>query len=412
VGSLERLAGVIRCGLRADLSPTLRELAWSAVSQWAKPAPRDPVHGLWRPVAARPLEQTLAALRDNWPRILESLQVDGTAVVVAAELGMPEAFSALPRVIDSESYPAALRARAVAALERADDATIARAVEAALASDQADVRMAARRLVVRRTPKRAAAVLREAVETATLPERQEAIQLLAELKTPEATRAIAAWMDRVERGACPPELMLDALDAAAASRNPELVARSAAYLERRAAEGPVAEYAMCLEGGDVKRGELIFATKQEVSCRRCHALKPGVSLIGPSLASVGAERTRVELLDSIVRPNEKITEGFRTTSLLVDTGLVVTGLLRREDAEHAVLVDAEGKEIVVEVATIEERLEGQSSMPEDLVKHMTRRELRDLVAYLATLRAAPLNAENSQAPGHGVESAEPPASEN
>ena len=35
---------------------------------------------------------------------------------------------------------------------------------------------------------------------------------------------------------------------------------------------------------------------------------------------------------------------------------------------------------------IEERKPGKSPMPEDLVKHLTKFELRDLIAYLASLK--------------------------
>jgi quinoprotein glucose dehydrogenase len=94
-------------------------------------------------------------------------------------------------------------------------------------------------------------------------------------------------------------------------------------------------------------------------------------------------------LESIVAPNAKITEGFKTTVMMLDTGRAVSGVLRREDGEHAVLVDAEGKEIAVNLAEVEERSEGMSAMPEGLARQMTASELRDLVEYLAGLRAPP-----------------------
>ena len=52
------------------------------------------------------------------------------------------------------------------------------------------------------------------------------------------------------------------------------------------------------------------------------------------------------------------------------------------------LVDPDNKEIAVNLAEIEERLEGRSAMPEDAMKHISARDLRDLVEYLSTLRAA------------------------
>jgi len=42
--------------------------------------------------------------------------------------------------------------------------------------------------------------------------------------------------------------------------------------------------------------------------------------------------------------------------------------------------------IVVPVAAIDSRTRGTSAMPADLVKQLTRRDLRDLVEYLASLK--------------------------
>jgi quinoprotein glucose dehydrogenase len=400
IGGGDRLQAVVRCGLRTNLSPAVRELAWATVSQWAAPAPRDPVHGSWRPVAARPADQTIAAVRTMWSSILASSKVDGTGVVVAAELKMPEAFGSLLGIVEQESCPPALRARAIAALGDAEESVVLEAIRSALASSNVDLRNAARRLLVKRFPARAVAALSEAAESATTLERQEAIQILAQLAIPEARNAIAAWMDRVEQNSCPQELALDVLEAAAASGDDALVARQRKYQEQRLAEDPLAKYAMCADGGDAVRGAQVFAANAALACKRCHSLKPGVQLVGPSLADVGAKRQRSELLESLVRPNAKIVEGFQTTSLLLDSGLAVAGILRREDATHAVLVDFEGKEQVVEIASIEERSQGLSAMPEDLVTHTTPRELRDLVAYLSTLRDTTV-VEGVASSGHG-----------
>lgn len=400
LGGADRLQAVMRCGLRTDVSPTVRELAWATVGQWAAPAPRDPVHGAWRPVAARPAEQTIAALRAMWPSILAASTVDGTGVVVAAESGLPEAFGALLGIVEQETCPPALRARAIAALGDAEESVVLDAIHSALASSNVDLRTAARRLLVKRVPTKAVAALREAAESATMLERQDAIQVLSQLATPEAQQEIAAWMDRVEQNTCPQELALDVLEAAAASRDDALVVRQRKFQDQQSAGGPLAKYAMCAEGGDALRGAQVFAGNAALACKRCHSLKPGEQLVGPSLADVGAKRQRAELLESLVRPNAKIVEGFQTTSLLLDTGLAVAGILRREDGTHAVLVDPEGKEQVVEVASIEERSQGLSAMPEDLVTHMTPHELRDLVAYLSTLRDTTA-VESSASGGHG-----------
>jgi quinoprotein glucose dehydrogenase len=387
-GAPASLEAVVRCGLRADLTPAIREFAWAAVRQWAQPSPRDPVHGQWRPVEPRPAGRVVAVLRQLWPVISDTAAVDRTGVVVAAELGLPEALAALVEIVDSNESPPALRARAVEALATAQETDALHAIESALGSSSVDLRLAGRRLLVRRFPERAVEALRAALESSTIPEQQEALAMLGRSDAPEAREAIGAWMTRVEQGACPPELVLDVLETAAAADDAELVARQAEYRQQQAAAGPAAEFAMCLEGGDAARGLEVYSTNAALSCKRCHALKPDVTMVGPSLSDIGAKRTRAEILESIVQPNAKITEGFQTTSLLLETGLAVAGILRREDDQHAVLVDPEGKEVVVEVASIEERSQGLSAMPDGLMQHMTPRDLRNLVAFLSMQKTA------------------------
>lgn len=61
-------------------------------------------------------------------------------------------------------------------------------------------------------------------------------------------------------------------------------------------------------------------------------------------------------------------------------------MLKSEDAKEVRLVPAEGKPVIVQKDEIDERRSGPSAMPADLVQHLTKRELRDLVEFLANLK--------------------------
>jgi quinoprotein glucose dehydrogenase len=103
------------------------------------------------------------------------------------------------------------------------------------------------------------------------------------------------------------------------------------------------------------------------------------------LTTIGQTKDKYYLLQSIVEPDAAIAENFATVVLLTDEGQVLSGILKRETDTLIELIDAEGKLIQVQPAHVESRQIGKSSMPVDLLKHLTRRELRDLVAYLASL---------------------------
>jgi len=74
-------------------------------------------------------------------------------------------------------------------------------------------------------------------------------------------------------------------------------------------------------GGDVGAGEALFAQSSvgtQAGCTTCHSLEPGVTLVGPSVANIGAEAgSRVSgvsaedyLRQSILEPNAYVVEGF------------------------------------------------------------------------------------------------------
>jgi quinoprotein glucose dehydrogenase len=371
------------------------------VRQWAEPSPRDPVHGSWRPLEARTADEVAGVAKAALPAIQKAGAAGAMGVVVAAEVGVHDAFMPLMGIVKDEAISPWLRARAMKALKNADASITESAIEAGLNSKAAGVRSAARQLLVERFPEHAVEPLREAAESATMPERQAAIDMIAGLDAAAAREAIGQWLIRVEDNTCPPELALNVLEAAAKSPDATIVERHKKYVERQAAAGPMAAFAASLAGGDAATGEQIFKQREALSCRRCHSLVPGEVLVGPNLADVGLRRSRSELLESIVAPNAKISEGFQTTVLQLDTGKVVAGILRREDDKHAVLVDAEGSDIVVDLSTVEDRFEGLSAMPEDLVKQMTPRDVRDLVEFLSGLKTPPTADAAAVAGGHG-----------
>ncbi len=70
----------------------------------------------------------------------------------------------------------------------------------------------------------------------------------------------------------------------------------------------------------------------------------------------------------------------------MNNGKSVAGVLKGEDAQEVRLMTAEGKLVVVPRKQIDERQTGKSAMPEDVIKYLSKSELRDLVEFLASLK--------------------------
>lgn len=111
--------------------------------------------------------------------------------------------------------------------------------------------------------------------------------------------------------------------------------------------------------------------------------------VGPQLSGIAATRDSRSLLESIVAPSAVIAKGFETVVILTADGVVVSGIVREETDDVVSLMTPAGVLVTIPVADIDERATGLSGMPADLGTTLTRREIRDLVAYLATLTAPP-----------------------
>ena len=157
------------------------------------------------------------------------------------------------------------------------------------------------------------------------------------------------------------------------------------YLKTGKGGDSVMAFREALSGGDGSRGRTIFFEKTEVSCVRCHKVGDTGGEVGPNLTTIGL-KPRKYLLESIADPNKVIAEGFDTVVAITDDGLVHTGIVKDQDDTTITLVNADGKVIVLDKDSIDEQVPGRSSMPEDLVKQLTPREMRDLVEYLSTLK--------------------------
>jgi quinoprotein glucose dehydrogenase len=141
----------------------------------------------------------------------------------------------------------------------------------------------------------------------------------------------------------------------------------------------------CLDGGDPARGRALFYGKVAVSCVRCHRVEGTGGDVGPKLDGIAKDKDRRYLLEAIVAPDAKVADAFRTTVIVTDDGRTLAGIVSGEKDGVLTLKNADGGIVDVPLDTIEDRASGPSSMPADIVRKLSRRELRDLVAWLSSL---------------------------
>ncbi len=141
-----------------------------------------------------------------------------------------------------------------------------------------------------------------------------------------------------------------------------------------------------MAGGDPLRGQAVFEG-QRTACIACHTVQGRGGRIGPDLSTTGARRTTRDLLEAILFPNSSLARGFETFAVSTSDGKIHNGLILSETTDAIRLRTTEQLDLTILRSDIEELQPSTVSvMPTGLDRTMSEPELRDLVAYLGTLK--------------------------
>jgi putative heme-binding domain-containing protein len=134
---------------------------------------------------------------------------------------------------------------------------------------------------------------------------------------------------------------------------------------------------------DVAAGKAVFGKR----CATCHRLDNVGYEVGPSLMAL-TDRSPLTLLTAILDPNAAVEDRYVDYLALLDDGRQLSGMLARETGSSIVFVGQDGKQTDILRSEIEAlRSSGKSLMPEGLERDMTRQELADVIAYVASSRS-------------------------
>jgi putative heme-binding domain-containing protein len=135
--------------------------------------------------------------------------------------------------------------------------------------------------------------------------------------------------------------------------------------------------------GDSARGEKLFWS-QALNCGTCHKVGDRGTAVGPDLTVIGKDRSRADLLESILEPSRRIEPKFATYVARTAAGKSFTGVVIKRDDKVVTLRDAQGKDTTLASGEVEElRPSPVSLMPSGQLAGLTAQEAADLLAYLA-----------------------------
>lgn len=210
----------------------------------------------------------------------------------------------------------------------------------------------------------------QALLLATLADSQPAVRA-------EAVRALRALKD--EQG------VAKALTQLQSGTDSELAALAALAAGKTM---PLLKFEDVAEGGDPGAGRRIFFHPNSVRCAQCHTVHHQGGQVGPDLSVVARAMDRKKLAQSILHPSAEIAPQFTVWTFLMESGKVINGVILGEaNKDNLTIGTVDGKVVSIKRKEIEEQIPQKASlMPEKLSEKLTKQELRDLIAYLQTLK--------------------------
>ena len=143
--------------------------------------------------------------------------------------------------------------------------------------------------------------------------------------------------------------------------------------------------------GNPAQGRALFFDLKGVACIKCHTVGKDGGTVGPELSTVGAKYPRDDLIASVLFPSAKIFQGYEPVVVATSDGRVLTGIVKNETPEVLEIEDADARRIKIAKDQVEERKPSDVSiMPSGLAEGLSRQDFADLVAYLETLKEAPI----------------------
>jgi quinoprotein glucose dehydrogenase len=376
------------------MNDAFRLVALNALETWDEPGPREGVWGRWAPLPARAAGIARASIKSHLPDLLKTAQ--GDVLNKARELdnrfGAEKPVEKLVALVKDEGVAANLRIDYLKTLDSRNGVSgsvVDEACHAALINPASPpaLKVAARGILMKRNPAASMTLINEALLTGSVPERQEAVVALSHLRSGDAEKKLLEMGNQLVAGTLDPVIQVEVLESVRhrdEKRSPwrTILTHYDANMDQGA--DPLAMHRVALQGGDAELGHTLFLNHQAAQCLRCHAVGGQGGIVGPDLKGIASRQNVDYLLESLVVPSAKVVEGYGIVSVTLKDGKTIAGVLQQKTAQNLTLL--EGTVVrTIPASDVAEMSPPMSAMP-PMAALLTPRELRDVLAYLQSLK--------------------------
>lgn len=388
VGNEAAMMALVSYSLNESNPATMRAEAIAALSTWVKPSVLDRVDGRYRGEVTRAAKSVKDASAEPLFKLSRSKEqlVRLAAVRAIGKLQIGQGTPPLVTNLRSDK-DAEVRREALKSLVTIQSPAVEEAIAMGLQDKSQEVRATALDLLPKTQIEKTVMVklLEDVIQTKTIEERQVALTTLGTLPAANTKPSFEKFLNLLEAKKLPVEVNLELGDALAAADIKDLIQRFKMINAKSSPDTLRAFYVGALYGGKERSGASIFYNHQAAQCIRCHAIGDNGGNAGPPLNGIASRLTRQQLLESLIDPGSNLASGFGTVSLQLSNGKKLSGILQQETATSVTLKIGGGADTTIAKKDIAARQNAPSSMP-PMGSLLSKKEIRDVVSFLATLK--------------------------
>jgi quinoprotein glucose dehydrogenase len=400
VGGVENAKRVAAVSVDKKLPNEVRIEALRLLTIWTNPYPVDQLTGHWGPLAPRPTSEVVDILNQALPSLLEG---DSDIIKISLDLVTKYRLKTellsndlLQKIVADLTLSGLTRAKALEMLLAREPADSIQIISRYTSDIKDEVAVMALTELARRDSVQGYAALKVVLKSGSVLQRQGAWKILAKLETKGVDDLFVKHLKLLQASQGVSPAALELLEAAA-QRQEDVVKVALADFEnfQNQSKEKLTRWLPALEGGNAVNGFALYQALPVGQCMRCHKAttkgSQGAHIVegeaGPNLAGVAKRGDRRYLLESVVYSNAVVASGYGIVSLDLTNGVNLVGTLIQEKPEF-VDVNSSGNLWRINRKDIKSMTPPVSGMPpyDALLKPA---EVRDLVAWLATLDSSP-----------------------
>ena len=354
----------------------IREVALKAILRWNEPPVTNPVTGFYRPIEKR-LVQLTPTINASLNKVLsnEKGKLLAAAINVANQFKVALAPKTLLLQVKDSEADAATRISAISALVEQDKKYVPQLIGFYSSIKNNEVQAKLVELYFSEKHKGRIELAKKLLNSGLIPQSRAAIKGLA--KDGQFKLILDSWNNRNK---LKKELHLDLYLAMTMSKDNRLKSVASKF-----ASNETKLYGLTTKGGNILEGKKVF--EGQGACMQCHMVNRKGGQQGPALDGIGKLMKPQVIMESLIYPNKQIAKGFGTMVVNTKDGKSHVGRLGSDKDGKLEIILANGKKSYIKKSDIKSKQGPTSAMPA-IAKVLPLDQVRDLVAYLESLKKA------------------------